>query len=175
MFVDGRSDKHWTTSKGGSYQDRWNFMLSGFSMPPCKKSWSWAIEKGLAKIQIYKASTQTIVRIRKKICSFGQMLAFQIVCRKIRWAQNVMGVYEYDVFVNFGGHSPQISKIIGKNCWAQWISWQMQYITNFGRKSNHFTFQNCYEYGQFCRRICESARAKCNSSSTYQQKFCRRI
>ena len=37
-------------------------MLSGFSMPSCKKSWSLTIEKGLAKM--YKASIQTTVHRR---------------------------------------------------------------------------------------------------------------
>ena len=45
----------------------------------------------------------------------------------------------------------------------------MQYFANFRRKSNHFTFQNSHEHGQFCRRICEFARAKCNSTEFVEE------
>ena len=113
MFVDARSLKYLTVFKGGSYQDRWNFILSSLSLPPHKKSWSGTVtvEKRLAKMQIYKASTQTNFIEGQNYKASVKLLHAKLFAEK---SDGVRLIWEYTDIMFFIYHDRRYSHQISK-------------------------------------------------------------
>jgi len=98
------------------------------------------------------------------------MLAFQIVCRKIRWAQNVMGVYKYDVLAisedTRHRYHTELAKIVELNgfydkCNTLPISEEKAIISIFRIAMN---------MDSFVEEFVNLQEKKCNSNSARYQK-----